>query len=120
MKRDMELVRRILLDIADGKVKDRFSKQNAEDQKYIYHLRIMKQAGLVVFNEDEDMTETINIDGLELTWSGNDYLDAISNDNVWNKTKEHIKQKGLGLGDLTFDVLKDLAIRQARMLIGLE
>jgi hypothetical protein len=46
-----------------------------------------------------------------LTWDGHEFLDAIRNDTVWNKTKRVIADKG---GSIPFDVLKDLALKFTR------
>lgn len=56
----------------------------------------------------------------KLTWYGNDYLDAISSENVWSKTKEIIKEKGMEVSNVPFEVLIELAKLQVKNWIGLE
>lgn len=120
MRRDMELVRKILIDTMNDDVKNVYKDEDEQDKSILYHLDIMKQAGLIDFKKDGDWSKNTYIEDLKLTWNGNEYLDALQNDNVWEKTKTHIKQKGFELGEVTFDFLKELAIQQARKLIGLD
>jgi hypothetical protein len=39
---------------------------------------------------------------IRLTWAGHDFADAISEDNVWNKAKEHVLKP---TASWTFDIL---------------
>lgn len=114
----MDFVRQLLIDISNGKCKTEFGDSN-EDKKYLYHLRIMKQAGLIDFKLNEYYEGAALYDIPELTWEGNDYLDAISNDTIWNKTKNVLKEKGLELGNVPFHVLKEFAVLQAKSFLGI-
>lgn len=53
----------------------------------------------------------------ERTWLGNDYIDSISNDEIWNKTKESLKGKGLELSNLPIDVIADMLITEFSMFL---
>lgn len=120
LKRDMELVRQIMIDISKGKVKQELNFDSEEDIKYHYHLEIMQQAGLVIYKESAYMGGTFFVDEPKLTWAGNDYLDAISNESVWSRTKEAIKNKGMEVSNIPFDVLIDFAKYQFKKWIGIE
>jgi hypothetical protein len=50
-----------------------------------------------------------------LSWEGHDFLDAIKNDTVWNKTKETFVSKGISM---TFDLVKSVAINFVRRMIS--
>ncbi|MGF0469895.1 DUF2513 domain-containing protein [Lysinibacillus sphaericus] len=57
---------------------------------------------------------------VELTWEGQDYLSAIEDDNIWNKTKGYAKEKGLEIAKISFEVVKNLAIEQSKKILGIE
>jgi len=119
MRRDMDFVRKLLLDIANGECKTEFNSAVEEDEKYLYHLKIMKQADLIDFRLNEFKGGALLYDVPTLTWEGNDYLDAISNESIWNKIKEGIKSKGMELGQVSFEVLKEFAKLQIKNKLGI-
>ena len=120
MKRDLELVRNILLLIEEnndgGKLKlpDDWNRKNVA-----YHLKILDQAGYVENKTTWADNKPIIIYAT-LTWDGHEFLDSIKNNNVWNKTKDGIKTKGFELSSVPFNVLKEYASLQIRNLFGLE
>lgn len=77
MRRDMELVRQILKDITEGNIKKKFyfrGPEKEENEKYVYHLEIMKQAGLIKYQEKRILSGGLIIHGKPtLTWIGNDF-----------------------------------------------
>ncbi|MCR6111768.1 DUF2513 domain-containing protein [Bacillus sp. A301a_S52] len=109
MKRDMELVRNILLKLEE---KDDFrgSFQYPEawdDIKVAYHLKIMEQAGLV--EQKVNYADDIPIRMFAtITWEGQEFLDSIKNKTVWTKLKNKLKEEG---GSLPFHILKSLAVK---------
>jgi DNA-binding transcriptional ArsR family regulator len=105
MQRDMELGRKILLELES---KEDFSTYirpeivGATDLQVSYHIKLLAEAGLV--NAKNWSTD----DGSEwatssLTTHGHDFLDAARNEGIWKKAKELILSKG---GVLTFEMLK--------------
>lgn len=121
MKRDMELVRQLLIDISKGKCKIEFDPDNnEEDKRLLYHLKILKQAGFIDFKLNEYFEGASLYDVPELTWAGNDYLDSISNDTVWERTKKVLKEKGLELSEVPFQVLKAYAASQIKQMLGMD
>lgn len=119
MKRDMELVRSMLLDFSQGKGPTTLSR-NEESLNYVYHLDIMKEAGLISFKSADTFDGRVMYGVPKLTWAGNDYIDAISNETVWNSTKQGIKEKGLELSNIPFSLLKDFAVLTVKQKLGLE
>jgi Hypothetical protein (DUF2513) len=121
MKRDMDLVREILLKIEDLPSYnepvdieiERYSEENIQ-----FHLKQLQEANLIEVPDIGLSTywTKVNIMPTRLTWQGSEFLDSIRNENVWNKTKEIVKEKG---GGLAFGVIKDLAIQIARQMVGL-
>lgn len=119
MKRDLEFVRELLIGFSEGKGKVNFTL-SPEDQLYVYHLDLLKQADFISFKESRHKSGMFLLDIPKLTWNGNDYLEAISNDTIWQKTKDGIKQKGLELGSVPITLVKEYAIIQAKTLLGIE
>lgn len=119
MKRDMELIRKLLIDISEGKAKQELSYDLEEDMIYEYHLDIMQQADLITLDKQGFMGG-IFVGEPRLTWTGNDYLDSIANETVWSKTKEVIKNKGLEASSMPLDILIDLAKQQFKNWIGID
>ena len=78
-----------------------------------YHLELLADAGLVKgFRTAGDAYYPRS-----LSWQGHDFLDAIRDETVWNKTKGIMKGKG---GSITFDVLKALATSVLKGMFGLQ
>lgn len=118
MTRDMDLARKLLLMIEahpspDGPLQQ-VHVDGYDDQVVSYHIKQLHQAGYI---EAQDLSaqECLWFPGA-LTWRGHEFLDAVRNDTVWEKTKAAVKDKG---GSVPFDVLKDLATSFLRSLFGL-
>ena len=96
MKRDMDLIREILLKI-EGLDDSQYGFPVCGYQQEVvdYNMDLLISAGLV----NGKMTYTQHgpakafVQGL--TWGGHDFLDAIRSDSIWTKTKEHIRERGL-------------------------
>lgn len=120
MKRDMEIVREILFILEEQENSNEEVKlsDNIDKEQAIYHLKIMEQAGLVNNNIKTPGDNEYWIYS-SLTWDGHDFLDTIKNNNIWNKTKESIKGKGLELGQVSFSIIKDYAKIELKHLLGI-
>ena len=99
MKRDMELVRKILKEIEEKYV-DRVLfnlKIDSFEMKVVaYHCDIIYQAGLVKYYKAmpaDDGIYGFRVGGL--SWHGQDYLEQIRNDDIWDKTMKEIEEKNL-------------------------
>ncbi|MDQ3813557.1 MAG: DUF2513 domain-containing protein [Armatimonadota bacterium] len=120
MKRDMELARTILLKLRD---QDELNKtvlleneiEGYTKEQVLYHIKILAQAGLVEAMDASSSDELYWI-AESLTWEGQEFVDAINNETVWNKTKDIVKEEG---GSIPFEVLKNLAIQVAAKFFGL-
>lgn len=110
MKRDMDLVRKILLEIEERYVSTALYDLQIEGydmQTIAYHCKIMHEAGLISDCSIGYAGNDIYAFGVSgLTWNGNDYLDKIRDDSVWRKTKDIITEKGL---PLVFDTIKTIS-----------
>lgn len=120
MKRDMDLVRHIL--IAAEAQENGYANGNPKIDGYTeeqigYHIYLMEQA---------DLVEAANVSAMDnsspsailfsIKWKGHDFLDAAKSNTVWNQAKEKAKSVG---GSLTFDLMKELLVATARNQLGL-
>lgn len=100
LRRDMHLIRELLLEIeASGTQRD-FSAWTDEDIRA--HLRLMIHGGLLT-GEADGSRVTIH----HITWAGHDYLGAIRPDATWRRVLAKITEAG---GGLAFDAIKQLAL----------
>jgi hypothetical protein len=116
MKRDMELIRTLLLRSEDDKEAVKRAESYSVEER-AYHVQLMVDAGLV------EAKVARNADGApigavttRLTWAGHDFLDAMRDDTVWKKAKEHVLKPG---ASWTFDLLKEWLKAQAKEKLGL-
>jgi hypothetical protein len=117
MKRDMDLVRQMLLALEGDKLADAQSKASYEYATIAYHAALLIDAGLV-----EGMT-TKDAEGMparyflqRMTWDGHDFLDSMRDDTVWRKARENIFKP---IGGVAFDVLKEWLKAEMRHKLGL-
>lgn len=106
MKRDMDLIRRIALEVeetgfghvltgVDGVAKETFG----------IHAIWMHEAGLITARIQEFQSgEPPRVEIRRLTWAGCEFADAIRSDTLWKKAKANVLKPGMSF---TFDVLKD-------------
>ena len=101
MKRDMELVRLILLKIEEEYRSTAIYnlKITGYDKEAIaYHCKILKDAGLISdYGAQYASNRLLSFGVGSLTWAGNDFLDKIRDNSQWNRIKETIAQKSLPL-----------------------
>lgn len=50
---------------------------------------------------------------------GHEFLDSIRNEGIWNKVKDVVKSKGLEIGSVPLEVLKEYAKMQVKNIFGL-
>lgn len=121
MRRDMDLVREILLAIEKDE-KDPLGWVELElptrsRKEVAYHVMLMHQAGLVAARD----VSTMGDDGFDwrpksLTWQGHEFLEAARNDTIWRKAVGKMVEV---TGGVSLDVLKDLLIASGKQALGL-
>ena len=118
MKRDMDLVRCILTQVegADGPVPlDALTCGKWSVSEVAYHVRMMQAHGLLDATLREGYHGSVILGEVDaLTWDGLDYLDAIRDDGVWQRTKKAVKEAA---GSTTLAVIKDAACMVATQAI---
>ena len=119
MKRDLDLCREIMRQIADSPTLNapvEVAVEGRSDDEITYQLHILRQADLI---EAVDFTsgDGMAYKPLRLTWKGNEFLDAARDDTVWNRAKARF---GKAAGALTFDLLLAVLKEEIGNLIGLD
>ncbi|HTT46912.1 MAG TPA: DUF2513 domain-containing protein, partial [Pseudolabrys sp.] len=73
------------------------------EEAIAYHLSLLQERGLIEVPDGQPM---IGIVFTRLTWEGHDFLDAVRDPEIWQKTK----QGADAIGSFSFDLVKQLAI----------
>ena len=114
MKRDMELVSKILFeienaDLQSGWISD-FHIEGYSEAEVTYHIMIMAKEGLI---EAQNLSSMDGIDWkpVSLTWQGHEFLDSIRNDDVWSGLKDKF---GSQLSTLPLQAISAVAIEMAK------
>lgn len=110
MKRDRDVVRKILLKLEEiGNTTSYLQPDgvNGYDHELVsYHMQLLDEAGLIDAECIRGMGTPLYCVAKSLTWRGHEFLDQIRQDSVWNKVKGSAREKGL---DLSLDVIVSLA-----------
>lgn len=120
MKRDMDLVREILLWATqhdEGSFGANPKIPEYTEDQVAYHVHLMEQAGLVTAADIPDIGGSSPAAILtSVTWIGHDFIDAAKDNTTWNKAKNKVLSSGVSF---TFDLLKELLALGARGPLGL-
>lgn len=114
MKRDMDLIRDLLIGISDDEIDD----DQFDDDRVLYHFELLIQAGYL-----EGMTILRGADGgishglhsPRLTWNGNEFLDTIRKKSVWENIKKIADDKKV---ELTIDAIKQVGSSVVTTMLG--
>lgn len=118
MKRDINLVRTILLEIEKKEEPLGWIIPEIEgysENEISYHIKILEEAGFVEARDLSTMG-AFEWGAINLTWEGHEFLDASRSETIWNKTKSIIQEK---MGSTSFEIIKELLIKTASTQLGL-
>jgi len=106
MKRDLDLIRRILLALEDEKP----DSLTGENQELVsYHIQLLLDAeyvqGMVIWDRE---TKPQGYVVQRITMSGYDYLDSVRDLKVWKETKSLLEKVG---GSAALEVVKDVSAK---------
>lgn len=109
MKRDIELMRKILLEIErqeSGYAPIDMLIEGYTQEQIRYHAHLMMQGGLIEGIKCTNLSSTSpQAIPRSLTSAGHDFLEAARNDTVWKKAMNLVQEKG---GAITVTVLSQL------------
>ena len=124
MKRDMDLVRQLLLVIKAQAVDARGIPEidGYEQAEVDHHIKLLRQAGFLPQIERprpsdfpvRGLARRVS-DPIELTWEGHDFLETIRDPEVWRKTKQAVGKAG---GTAALETWKATAREVTGQLIG--
>ena len=110
MKRDMDLIRKIMLKIEEEYVSTAIFNLKVDGytkEEVAGHCKMMYEAGLLSdYKAQYAGNELYNFGIANLTWEGYEYLDKIRDDSIWKKVKDVAKEKGV---PLAIDTVKQIA-----------
>lgn len=120
MKRDMDLVRKILLEATAREgayVGKNPTIEGYSDDQVAHHVYLMKQGGLVEAADWRLLDGSPPIALLtNVTWDGHDFLDAARSETVWNQSMAKARAASV---DLSIATLKELLVATAKSALGL-
>lgn len=116
MKRNMDLIRKLILLIEDdpsGFAPQEMTIEGFSDEQIAYHQYLLVDSGLA---DGQDCTDSES-PGPEcfinhLTSAGHDFADSIRNEFIWNQVRSDIAEKGIK--STTIDTLKKLLDKKIR------
>jgi hypothetical protein len=122
MKREMNLVREILLAIEADERSAGLTPMQIGIEGYTlaqigYHLKILVDGKFI---EAEDFSvmnsEYPELWPISLTWAGHEFLDSAKNESIWRKGTRSISDK---VGSTSLAVLQSLLIHYAKQELGI-
>ena len=109
MERDWELIRKILLGLAQ--LADSSSILSPEEVSgystdlVSYHMQLLRDGGFIQAR-DMEINAGICCVATRLTWEGHELLSRMHDQTMWNRVKKTVRDKGLSL---SFEVIKAAA-----------
>jgi len=118
MKRDIDLVRKILMSVEAKESPDDWLNIEIEGYSPVeisYHVKILAEAGYL---DARDLSSTGNFEWapVNLTWEGHEFLDAARDTKIWNKAKGVISEKA---SSVSFEILKAVLLKIGMRTIGM-
>lgn len=121
MRRDMDLIRDILVkleNLEESEFRGYFTVDGFEPKIVDYHLELLRGHGLV--KGEYTLGDRKIWISLNLTYSGHDFLKSLSSETIWSKVKEGVKSKGMEIGQVPIEVLKEYAKYEFKKILGLD
>ncbi|HCM0522269.1 TPA: DUF2513 domain-containing protein [Vibrio parahaemolyticus] len=113
MKRDMELIRKLLLTIE--KNPRQLEVEGYDKNQVKYHALLLIEAGFLDGNVSDTLANTSVVPSFvsvnRLTWDGHEFLDNIRKEEVWNTIKTEFKDASIST---VFSIGKQLTENYAK------
>lgn len=119
MKRDMDLIRRILFTLEEHEhgFAPKLEIEGSSEKQIGFHVLLMGEVGLLIV---EDATGTAGRSPealpIRITWNGYEFLEAARDPSIWETAKKNVWEKA---GGLTFEILKSVLISLGKEKLGL-
>lgn len=121
MKRDMNLIRDILLALeaeSSAFAPESLQLEGYSDEQIGYHTLLLVEAGLVEGVKTSSFdSDSPSASATRLTWSGYEFLDAARDKNRWQEALRIVQEKGGGA--VTIGTLTQLLSALAKQAMGL-
>ncbi|GAB60751.1 DUF2513 domain-containing protein [Rheinheimera nanhaiensis] len=121
MKRDMELIRKLLFAMEDNPCQLAIDGYDKEVVKY--HALLLIEGGLLDGKVSNTLENTSavpsNIHVNRLTWDGHEFLDNIRRDEIWNTIKSEFKGASIStIFSIGKELAEGFAKKKLRSIIG--
>lgn len=97
MKRDMELIRKLLLTMEENP--RQLEVEGYDKNQVKYHALLLIEAGFLDGNASDTLANTSVVPSFvsvnRLTWDGHEFLDNIRKEEVWNTIKTEFKDASI-------------------------
>jgi len=127
VKRDFDRIRHLLLE-CEASPSGHYMLPSDMGTFDKYQLDKMIEAGLITrkqsafgimvkskYRTKEGSADVVATEEISLTWKGHDYLDAVRDNDIWEKTKATVAETG---GNATIEIVKSLAVGFLRKTIS--
>jgi hypothetical protein len=119
MKRDMDLIRKMLLKIESDEhafAPDTIEIPSYTQEQIDYHALLLGEAGLAIIKETTgfgDKSPQAII--IRLTWAGHEFLDSAREHQIWNQAKDSIGKIGGASLQIWMMVLASLIMKKLQI-----
>lgn len=118
MKRDLELIRKVMLEAE--KTKDPYELVDPKIEGYneteiSYHVALLDDAGLL-HGQDRSAIGVFRWSAGTLTWAGHEFVEAVRDEDVWNEARAIVEKSGNGV---VFEILNKALLRVLQKRAGL-
>lgn len=120
MKRDLDLIRKILLAMEAREhafVQDKLAIDGHTEEQVGFHIYLLGEAGLAKVAEHTELeSQSPSAFPLHLTWEGYEFLEAAKDETLWGKAKSVVIKPA---GGVAFGVLVEWLKAEAKTRLGL-
>ena len=119
MKRDLDLIRLILLEVEKNENYLRPIDVEAEGyspEQIAYHIDLLGDAGYLTLSNKQHL-RGFGVSPKSLTWAGHEFLDATRSGTVWHQIKAQLKDQSVSA---PLAVIQQLAIKLVGIRLGLD
>lgn len=132
MKRDMDMIRDLLLKIEGGQTNFETASKEEADMLGIPADDALSQEDADKLNGHIDLLEDAGFISVEarmgggsvwikgLTWNGHEFVETIRDEEIWSKTKETAKKAGTGAIEFVWKIAKEIAKAEIKRRTGFD